>query len=403
MVTDDFMSPLGVLCVIGTRPEAIKMAPVILELMRRAPQAAPVVCLSGQHRDMVASVLAHFGIAADMELDTMRAGQSLAELNARLLEALDGAIARTKPDCVVAQGDTTTVLAASLAAFYRRVPLIHVEAGLRTGDLQAPWPEELNRRLPGLTAALHCAPTQRAAENLLAEGVDPARVFVTGNTAIDALLWTLARQADAPAAASGVECDGPLVLVTGHRRENFGAGFEQICTAIATLARRFPRATFVYPVHLNPQVDGPVRQRLAGLANVRLLPPVSYPDFVRLLGRAALVLTDSGGVQEEAPSLGVPVLVMRDATERPEAVELGLAELVGARTESIVERASARLEALAVSRRPAGPIPRPSPYGDGQAARRIVDLLLPAPWRAGTTVPKPHVFTRRQAPAGGNE
>jgi UDP-N-acetylglucosamine 2-epimerase (non-hydrolysing) len=385
------MPPLRVFSVIGTRPEAIKMAPVILQLAARGRECESTVCLSGQHRDMTAGVLAHFGIVPQIELDTMRAGQSLAELNARLLAALDGALSESQPDCVVVQGDTTTVLAAALAAFYRRIPLVHVEAGLRTGDLDAPWPEELNRRLPGLTAALHCAPTQRAAENLLAEGVDPAKVFVTGNTAIDALVWTLARQAAGPLAEATPA--GPLVLITGHRRENFGTGFEQICAAIAILADRFPNVSFVYPVHLNPQVDSVVRERLAGLANVRLLPPVSYPDFVRLLARAALVLTDSGGVQEEAPSLGVPVLVMRDATERPEAVELGLAELVGARTESIVERASARLEASPASG-PAAPIPRPSPYGDGQAARLIVDLLLSAPWQAGSAVPRPHLLGR---------
>jgi len=391
------MQPLGVFCVIGTRPEAIKMAPVILELRRQAVHCAPRVCLSGQHRDMVSPVLEHFGIRPDVELTCPRSSTSLAEMTARLLESLDQAMAQARPDCVVAQGDTSTVLAASLAAFYRRIPLVHVEAGLRTGDLNAPWPEELNRRLPGLTAALHCAPTRRAADNLLAEGVSPGSIHVTGNTAIDALLWTLARPESA--GPRGLEAiDGPLVLITGHRRENFGGGFERICAAIVELAERFPEVTFVYPLHLNPQVLEPVRQRLSGRANVRLLPPASYPDFVWLLRRAALVLTDSGGVQEEAPSLGTPVLVMRETTERPEAVEVGLAELVGTSTERIVERASQLLWARRDQPADGPAIPLASPYGDGCAAQRIVALILSAPWRAKSPVPRPHVLLPREVP-----
>ncbi|MFW6108424.1 MAG: non-hydrolyzing UDP-N-acetylglucosamine 2-epimerase, partial [bacterium] len=286
-----------------------------------------------------------------------------------------------RPDCVVAQGDTTSVLAASLAAFYRRIAFFHVEAGLRTGDLQAPWPEELNRRVAGLCASLHFAPTRRAADNLLAEGIPPERVHVTGNTVIDALLWTIGRERDRSDHWLGqfdFLGDRPLVLITGHRRESFGAGMQRICRAIADLAERFPDTAFVYPVHLNPHVREPVHRVLAGRPNVRLIEPSPYPEFVWLMDRACVILTDSGGVQEEAPSLKKPVLVMRETTERPEAVEAGAVELVGTDRALIVQRVTTLLTDPAERRRRQIDA---NPYGDGHAAQRIVDAMLA--WHQG--------------------
>ena len=352
------------------------MAPVVRECRRRAEAIQPTICSTGQHREMLSQVTDYFGLAADYSLDLMRPDQSLAELTCRCLEAIDGLLVQLSPDCVVAQGDTTSVLAASLAAFYRRVAFFHVEAGLRTGNLLAPWPEELNRRVASLTTALHFAPTRRAAENLLREGVPAHTVHVTGNTVIDALLWTLERE-------RGNDerwrqkfrwlGDRRMVLITGHRRENFGEGFENICEAIAALSQRFPDVEFVYPVHLNPNVREPVQRILAGRANVRLLEPSAYPEFVWLMDRATVILTDSGGVQEEAPSLRKPVLVMRETTERPEAVEAGAVELVGTSRERIVDRVSLLLtDAAEYARRQIAE----NPYGDGHAAERIVDLML---------------------------
>jgi UDP-N-acetylglucosamine 2-epimerase (non-hydrolysing) len=271
-------------------------------------------------------------------------------------------------------------MAAALAAFYRRVPLVHVEAGLRTGNLQAPWPEELNRRIVTLAAAVHCAPTARAAQTLAAEGVPQARIHVTGNTVVDALLWTIEAERRNRAAWQAKYAylgDQPLVLVTGHRRENFGAGLARLCQALARLAAQFPSTHFVYPVHLNPQVHGPVHKALSGLSNVHLARPAPYPEFVWLMDRSTLILTDSGGVQEEAPSLGKPVLVMRDATERPEAIESGAAELVGTSAEAIVKRVASLLRD-ARRREP----PRANPFGDGHAAERIAQLLAERAWTA---------------------
>lgn len=369
------MSKLRPLLLFGTRPEAIKMAPVVLECRRRPEAIDPIVCDAGQHRELLEPVVEYFGLRPDRQLDVMRPGQSLAELTSASLPAIDALLAELKPDCLVVQGDTTTVMAASLAAFYRSVPLAHVEAGLRTGNLRAPWPEELNRRIVGLSAAVHFAPTRRAADALLAEGVPPAAVHVTGNTVIDALLWTVERERarsehwERRHAALGSR---RLVLVTGHRRENFGPGLQAVCQAIATLAKRFPDVAFLYPVHLNPHVLVPVRQMLSGRPNVHLTEPAAYPEFVWLMQRATLILTDSGGVQEEAPSLGKPVLVTRETTERPEAVEAGAAELVGTSFEAIVDRVSLLLTDEAEYARRQLAV---SPYGDGQAARRIVGVL----------------------------
>jgi UDP-N-acetylglucosamine 2-epimerase (non-hydrolysing) len=364
------------LLLFGTRPEAIKMAPVVHECLRRAGEVAPIVGLTGQHRELLSQVVDYFAIQPDYDLALMRPRQSLADLTGRCLRALDAVLAESRPDCVVAQGDTTTVLAASMAAFYRHVPFMHVEAGLRTGSLQAPWPEEFNRRVASLTAALHFAPTPRAAANLLAEGVPADLVHVTGNPVIDALLWTVRRERGNRRGRQRQFAQlgrRRVVLITGHRRESFGEGLANVCAAIAALSERFREVEFVYPVHLNPNVQGPVRRILGGRPNVHLLPPVSYPEFVWLMDRSTLILTDSGGVQEEAPSLRKPVLVTRDVTERPEAVEAGMAELVGTSQETIVDRVALLLtDAAAYARRQTDA----NPYGDGKAARRIVALLL---------------------------
>jgi UDP-N-acetylglucosamine 2-epimerase (non-hydrolysing) len=368
------------LFVFGTRPEAIKMAPLVLECARRGHDVQPTICVTGQHREMLAQVMDYFGIRADVDLAVMEPGQSLAELTARCLQGLHDVIGRYRPDCVVAQGDTTTVMAAALAAFYQQVPLVHVEAGLRTGNLQAPWPEELNRRIVSLAAVVHCAPTERAANLLAAEGIPAARIHVTGNTVIDALLWTVERERRNDATwrtKFAFMKDWPLVLITGHRRENFGAGLAHLCQALAQLAACFPEVCFVYPVHLNPQVHDPVHQAISGLNNVHLIPPAAYPEFVWLMDRSTLILTDSGGIQEEAPSLFKPVLVMRTATERPEALESGAVELVGTDVRTIVERVTHLLEDPQERRRRQVAV---NPFGDGQAACRIVQLIADRAW-----------------------
>ncbi len=370
------MPALRPLLIFGTRPEAIKMAPIVSECRRRSGEIEATVCLTGQHREMLAQVTEYFEIEADIDLALMRPDQTLAGLTARCLESLDELLARNRPSCVVAQGDTTTVMAASLAAFYRHVPFVHVEAGLRTGDLQAPWPEELNRRQADMTSALCCAPTQRAADVLLAEGKPPESVHVTGNTVIDALLTAVERERAEPGRWQNRYAmlgDAPMVLITGHRRESFGPGFERICSAIRLLAERFPDHQFVYPVHLNPNVQRPVKGLLGGQANVHLVEPAIYPEFVWLMDRSTLILTDSGGVQEEAPSLRKPVLVMRDTTERPEAVEAGAARLVGTSVDAIVDNATRLLtDRDEYSRCQIAS----NPYGDGKAGQRIVELML---------------------------
>ena len=336
----------------------------------------PIVCVTGQHKEMLAQVTNYFSITADIDLELMKPNQTLAGLTAGCVEGIDRVLVERKPDCVVAQGDTTTVMASSLAAFYRHTPVVHVEAGLRTGNILSPWPEEMNRRISGLIASLHCAPTQRSADNLLNENVDPKTIHVTGNTVIDALLWTVQRERDAEApwpTKYNFLGEAPMVLITGHRRENFGGGFESICQAIAQLAVNFDNHHFVYPVHLNPNVQEPVNRLLGKHDNVSLVPPAAYPEFVWLMDRSTLIISDSGGVQEEAPSLKKPVLVMRDTTERPEAIEAGACELVGTSVERIVERATDLLtnEAAYKSHQI-----ETNPYGDGQAAERIAELML---------------------------
>lgn len=369
------------LIVVGTRPEAIKIAPLVLAC-RQTPEVEPILCFTGQHREMLAQVAEYFRLTPHLDLQLMRADQSLAGLTARCLEGLDRAIEHFRPDCVVGQGDTTTAMSASLAAFYRRLPFVHVEAGLRTGNLMSPWPEELNRRVAGLTAALHCAPTRRAARNLRAERIPSRSIHVTGNTVIDALLYTVERERRGTAAwREKYHClgDRRVVLITGHRRENLDGGLEAICDAIAILAADFPEVEFVYPVHLNPNVREPVFRLLGGQHNVHLLEPVPYPEFVWLMDRAHLILTDSGGVQEEAPSLGKPVLVMRETTERQEAVDCGAARLVGTATETIIDAVSDLLIDADIY---AGCQVERNPYGDGNAARRIVRLIANRAWPA---------------------
>ncbi|MGI9457205.1 MAG: non-hydrolyzing UDP-N-acetylglucosamine 2-epimerase, partial [Aeoliella sp.] len=329
----------------GTRPEAIKMAPVIRALAAH-PQLEPWVVNTGQHRELIDQVIDLFEIQVNRNLGVMQANQTLASLTARLMERIDQMLEGDRPDMVLVQGDTTTVLTGALASFYRGIPIGHVEAGLRTGDLAAPFPEEANRRLTSSLAALHFAPTSQARDNLLAEGVASERVLVTGNTVIDALEWEVARQRE-PGVREELEAKlaalvgedlttNPFVLVTGHRRESFGGGFDEICEALITLANRFNDHLFVYPVHLNPNVKQVVYERLGSTPNIRLIGPQPYREFVALLDRCGVVLTDSGGVQEEAPSLGKPVLVMRDTTERPEGVSAGTVKLVGADAEKIV-------------------------------------------------------------------
>jgi UDP-N-acetylglucosamine 2-epimerase len=312
----------------------------------------------------------------------MQPGQTLADLNARCLTGLDGVIAERLPDCVIAQGDTTTVLAAATAAFYRRVPFLHVEAGLRTDDIYAPWPEEFNRRVVSLVTAVHCAPTQNARENLLRERVPDERIHVTGNTGVDALLWTAARersQGNPWQLKHAYLGNRRMVLVTGHRRENFGDGIEQICAAIAELSRSFPSVAFLYPVHPNPNIRETVHRVLAARTNVRLIDPVTYPEFVWLMERSSVILTDSGGVQEEASTLRKPILVMRETTERPEVVEADAAQLVGADFHRIVHGVTALLEDRQTC---AARATSQNPFGDGLASERIIRLIIARAWEA---------------------
>jgi UDP-N-acetylglucosamine 2-epimerase (non-hydrolysing) len=375
-----------VLLAFGTRPEAIKMAPLVKRL-GETDGVDCFVCVTGQHREMLDQVLELFRIRTHFDLNVMKRGQDLYDVTASIMHGMRDVIRDCRPDLVLVHGDTTTTLASSLAAFYQRVPVGHVEAGLRTGDLLSPWPEEANRKLTGALAALHFAPTERARQNLLAEGVDAARIVVTGNTVIDALLDVRARLAREPEIAAAADAHLPrpvhgrrTLVVTGHRRESFGAGFERICAALAHIAQARPDVDIVYPVHLNPAVREPVNRLLGGIANVQLIEPLQYLPFVRLMDRADLILTDSGGVQEEAPSLGKPVLVMRDTTERQEAVDAGVVKLVGTDEAAIVAGTLALLDdprACAAMARIA------NPYGDGHAAARIVDALQAA-WRRDT-------------------
>ncbi len=357
-----------ILCVVGTRPEGIKMAPVIRALVA-APWAEVRILATAQHRQLLDQVLGLFGITPDRDLDIMEDGQSLAGLTSRLLARVDEVLAEEKPDIVVAQGDTTTVFTMALCCYYRNIPFAHVEAGLRTFDRHSPFPEEMNRVVASYLADLHFAPTERAKANLLNEGVAPERIFVTGNTVIDALHYQAKRVDELDAYVDPAK---RLILVTAHRRENFGAPLASICAAIAELAERYEDLHFLIPVHPNPNVAGTINSILGGLPRISLCEPLDYAQFVAALKRCYLVLTDSGGVQEEAPALGKPVLVMRTDTERPEAVEVGVARLVGTDRIVIFDEVSKLLtdnENYALMARGG------SPYGDGYAAQRIVTAI----------------------------
>ncbi len=370
---------MKVLVVMGTRPEGIKLAPVIHELQRR-PGVACIVCVTAQHREMLDQVLDLFGIAPDYDLGIMTEGQTPARVAAAVLRDLEPILEAERPDWVLVQGDTTTVAAAALAAYYGRARVGHVEAGLRTGDRWRPFPEEINRRVAGVIADLHFAPTATARANLLREGVPPETVIVTGNPVIDALRWVAAQPL--PAAArellrrAGAWEGRRLVLVTAHRRESFGPGIVAICQALRRLAERFADLTIVYPVHPNPNVRWPVYQTLRGVPNIVLTEPLDYATLVHVMAQASIILTDSGGIQEEAPSLGKPVLVLREVTERPEAVEAGVARLVGTDPDRIVSEAARLLTDLSEYERMAQAV---NPYGDGRAAQRIVSALLGEP------------------------
>lgn len=367
---------LTVLSVVGTRPEAIKMVPVIRELDKYADRVRSLVCVTGQHREMLDQVLDVFDIQPEYDLNLMQSDQTLSGLTANLFAGLDSVVARTNPDWILAQGDTTTVLVAALVAYYHRKPFGHVEAGLRTGDRYNPFPEEMNRRIADNLSELLFAPTSRSRQALLREGYPDERIRVTGNTVIDALLMMAAQPFDWSASPlAGLSPEKRLVLVTAHRRESFGPPFREMCLAIRDLARQFEpeNVQFVYPVHLNPHVRQPVAEILSGVPNLTLTEPLDYLSLVHIMKRATLILTDSGGIQEEAPSLGVPVLVMRDTTERPEGVKAGVARLVGTQRHRIVAEATRLLCDATLHAVMATAV---NPYGDGKAAARIVSNLL---------------------------
>jgi UDP-N-acetylglucosamine 2-epimerase (non-hydrolysing) len=365
-----------ILTVFGTRPEAIKLFPLV-HVLEADARFDSRVCVSAQHRAMLDQVLQIAGIVPDHDLDLMQPDQSLDARTAALLTGLGRVMDEERPEWVVVQGDTATAMAAAIAAYYRKIPVAHVEAGLRSGNIHHPWPEEVNRKIIGTIAALHCAPTETAAEALRRENVDPATIHVTGNTVIDALHWITARIAREPGLAAGLAeleqrfAGKRIIGITSHRRENFGTGMEAIAGAIRRLAAR-PDVAMIFPVHLNPNVRSVMSERLAGLANVALIEPLDYPHFARLLDISTLMLTDSGGVQEEAPALGKPVLVMRETTERPEGIAAGTAKLVGTDADRIVAEAERLLDDEAAY---AAMARAHNPFGDGHSAGRIAELL----------------------------
>ncbi|NCY21257.1 UDP-N-acetylglucosamine 2-epimerase (non-hydrolyzing) [bacterium] len=362
---------MNVLFVVGTRPEAIKMAPIILQLRKAYGFQSAKLVSTGQHREMLTQTLSIFGLKPDLDLDIMQPDQSLSELTSRLILKLDAALSREKPDWVLAQGDTTSVLAAALVSFYQKRCFGHVEAGLRTGDYLNPFPEEMNRRIADLAASAYFAPTQRAAQALLKEGIAESKIHVTGNTVIDSLQWMVASgKLPDPRAKLRLPKNSELVLITAHRRESFGPQFKDICLAILQLAEKHPKIQFVYPVHLNPHVQKPVKEILGSQPNVRLVEPLDYASLTALMQKSRMILTDSGGIQEEAPTFGVPVLVMRKTTERPEGVESGAVRLVGTEQASILQAGDELLSKPLVRWRGA------NPYGDGDAARRIVQIVM---------------------------
>lgn len=370
---------MKVLSIFGTRPEAIKMAPVV-HALAGDERFESKVCVTAQHREMLDQVLELFEIIPDFDLDLMKSGQTLSEVTGRILDGLTSVFANFRPDIILVHGDTATTFSASLAAYFQKIPIGHVEAGLRTGDIYSPWPEEANRRLTGVLAKYHFAPTEESKRNLLQENFSESEIFVTGNTVIDALLMIKAKielnkklELSLNEMFPMLDTSKKMILVTGHRRESFGGGFERICEALLYIANSHPDVQIVYPVHLNPNVQEPVNRILAGNPNIHLIEPQQYLPFVYLMNRAHIILTDSGGIQEEAPSLGKPVLVMRDTTERPEAVNAGTVKLVGTDIELITRSLSALLnneaEYAIMSK-------AHNPYGDGKASQRILEILM---------------------------
>ena len=379
-----------IMLVFGTRPEAIKMAPLVKEFQKHPDTFQTIVCVTGQHREMLDQVLNIFDIRPDFDLNIMKQGQDLYDVTARVLTGMRDVLREAQPDVVLVHGDTTTSTAAALAAFYQQIPVGHVEAGLRTHNILSPWPEEMNRQITGRIASYHFAPTALSRQNLLQENVDDANITVTGNTVIDALYWVVDRIKNDRSLDAELEevlrragydvnrlADGrPLVLITGHRRENFGDGFINMCTAIKQLTECYPNVDFVYPMHLNPNVRRPIHEvfgdDLSNLGNMHFIEPLEYLSFVYLMEKSTIVLTDSGGIQEEAPGLGKPVLVMRDTTERPEALEAGTVKLVGTDREKIFNEVSTLLDDAAAYARMSQAV---NPYGDGLACSRIVERL----------------------------
>lgn len=368
----------SILVVFGTRPEAIKMAPLVKKLQTNT-NFETKVCVTGQHRQMLDQVLDLFEIQPDYDLSIMKAGQDLTDVTVTILHKLKTLFHKDKPDLILVHGDTATTFAASLAAYYQQITVGHVEAGLRTGNIYSPWPEEANRKLTAALSNFHFAPTETAKNNLLKENVAIETILVTGNTVIDALQSAVQKiEADADLQHklqqqfNFLKPNQRMILVTGHRRENFGGGFERICQALVSIAKKFTDVAIVYPVHLNPNVQKPVKRLLTNISNIHLIEPLDYLPFVYLMSQSHLILTDSGGIQEEAPSLGKPVLVMRDTTERPEAVEAGTVKLVGTRVEQIVDNVSRLLEDNIIYKQMSQ---AHNPYGDGQACGRITQFL----------------------------
>lgn len=375
----------------GTRPEAIKMAPLVKEFLKHRDKFETTVCVTGQHRQMLDQVLSIFGIKPDYDLDIMKPGQDLYDVTARVLTGMRDVLKEVNPSVVLVHGDTTTSMAAALAAYYQQIPVGHVEAGLRTYDIYSPWPEEMNRQITGRIARWHFSPTGRSQGNLIKEGVLPDHIYVTGNTVIDALYWVVGKIKETPELESDLRKElsesgydvsrldqgRRLVLITGHRRENFGQGFLNICHSIRDLSKKYPEVDFVYPMHLNPNVRKPIHEvfgeDLSGLGNIFFIEPLEYLGFVYLMEKSYMILTDSGGVQEEAPGLGKPVLVMRDTTERPEAVDAGTVSLVGTSYERIMDGVSRLLDDTTEYARMSTAV---NPYGDGLACSRIVDVFL---------------------------
>ena len=366
-----------VLIVFGTRPEAIKMAP-LARVLKETSQFDAKICVTAQHREMLDQVLNLFELEPDYDLNLMKPGQSLYDITTGVLAGIGDVLTQWTPDLVLVHGDTTTTFATSLAAFYQQIPVGHVEAGLRTGNIYSPWPEEANRKLTGAIAQYHFAPTKSSQKNLISENVNQSQIWITGNTVIDALLWVVDKMEQDNDLNQQMQQQFPfldpnkkLILVTGHRRENFGDGFLQICQGLNRLASR-DDVQVVYPVHLNPNVQKPVYEILAGNTNVHLIKPLDYLPFVFLMKQSYLIITDSGGIQEEAPSLGKPVLVMRDTTERPEAVDAGTVKLVGAKAENIIKEAEALLDNESDYKKMAA---AHNPYGDGKAAQKIMEII----------------------------